>query len=128
MTMLCCPTQGPGGLDDTIGEHFGRVPTYTLVDTETGRVDVVRNTSEHLGGSGMPADLLIAAGIDVLLCAGLGRRAIQLLTDGGIEVCTGASGTVAHAVAAWKKGTLASAGMSDACTRHVFHDHHEDAE
>jgi predicted Fe-Mo cluster-binding NifX family protein len=125
MTKLCVPTAGGGGLDDLVGEHFGRVPTFTLVDTESGAVEVIENTSEHMGGSGMPADLLIQAGTEVVLCQGLGRRAIQLLADGGVSVCTGISGSVAQVVAAWKDGRLTEAGESEACTRHMFHDHQE---
>ncbi len=123
MTRLCIPTEGTGGLDDRVGEHFGRVPTFTFVDSDTGDVEILDNTSEHMGGSGLPADLLVRAGAEVILCQGLGRHAIQLLSEAGVSVCTGASGVVAEAVAAWKGGTMARAEESDACTRHAFHDH-----
>ena len=123
MTRLCIPTEGAGGLNGRVGEHFGRVPTFTFVDSETGEVEVVNNTSEHMGGMGLPADLLVSAGAEVVLCQGLGRRAIQLLSEAGVSVYTGISGTVAEAVAAWKGGTMPEAGESDACTRHAFHDH-----
>ncbi len=125
MTVLCIPTSAGGGLDDLVGEHFGRVPTFTVVNSETGEVEVLDNTSEHMGGAGLPADLLIGVGVDVVLCQGLGRRAIQMLSESGVSVCTGASGTVAEIVAAWKGGTLNEAGESDACTRHAFHRRHE---
>ena len=32
---VCIPTMGEKGLDNLVGEHFGRVPTYTIVDLET---------------------------------------------------------------------------------------------
>ncbi len=125
MSRLCIPTEGSGGPDARVGEHFGRVPTFTLVDSETGAIEVLDNTSEHMGGAGLPAELLARAGVDVVLCSGLGRRAIHLLSDAGVSVCTGMTGTVAEVVAAWKGGDLPKAGESDACTRHAFHDHHE---
>lgn len=117
---VCVPSAGPGGLDDRVGEHFGRVPTYTVYDTETGQVEVIDNTSEHMGGTGLPGELLAQVGVDVVICAGLGRRAIDLLSRHGIEVCTGASGTVREAIQAWQEGRLSGA---DACQRHMFHDH-----
>ena len=123
MTKLCIPTEGAGGLNGRVGEHFGRVPTFTLVDSDTGEVEVLDNTSEHMGGAGFPADLLVDAGAEVVLCQGLGRRAIQRLSEAGVSVCTGVFGTVSEAVAAWKSGTVFEAGESDACTRHAFHDH-----
>lgn len=124
MTRVCVPTNGAGGLDDLIGEHFGRVPTYTIFNPETEQVEIFDNTSEHMGGTGYPAEILANLGIDVLLCSGLGRRAIQMLSESGIEVCTGVSGTARQAIDAWKAGGLAKAAEGDACTKHAFHDHH----
>lgn len=116
---VCVPSEGVGGLDDRVGEHFGRVPTYTVVHTETGEAEVLRNDSEHMGGTGLPGEILARAGVDVVLCAGLGGRALALLEGSGIEVCTGVSGTVREAIESWKRGEL---GKGDACRRHQFHD------
>jgi len=124
MTRVCIPTAGPGGLDDLVGEHFGRVPSYTIYNSETGEVVVVDNTSEHAGGSGLPAQILAGLGIDVLLCNGLGRRAIGILNENGIEVCVGVSGTADEAIESWKGGRLSGASEGDACQKHTFHDHH----
>jgi len=124
MTKLCIPTEGQGGFDDRVGEHFGRVPTYTIYDTETDAVKVVDNASEHAGGTGLPADILSGLGIDVLLCSGLGRRAIGILSGNGIEVCTGLTGTVREAIETWKRGQLSGASEDDACQQHAFRDRH----
>ncbi len=124
MTRGCVPTVGSGGLNDLVGEHFGRVPTYTIYDSDTGAVRVVDNTSEHMGGTGLPGEILSQLGIDVLLCSGLGRRAIGILNGNGIEVCAGVSGTAREAIESWKKGVLSKASDKDACQEHAFHDHH----
>jgi len=122
MSKVCVPTAGRGGLDDQVGEHFGRVPTYTIYDSETEAVTIVDNTSEHAGGSGLPADILAGLGIDVLLCGGAGRRAISILSENGIDVCAGLAGTASEAIEAWKGGKLAVASSEDACQQHTFHD------
>lgn len=122
MTRVCIPTAGYGGLNDVVGEHFGRVPTYTIFDSETGQVEIVDNTSEHAGGSGLPADILSALKIDVLLCKGAGRKALDIFSGNGIEVCMGVDGSADEALAAWKAGTLTSATNADACQQHAFHD------
>jgi predicted Fe-Mo cluster-binding NifX family protein len=124
MTKVCVPTAAHGGLDDLVGEHFGRVPTYTIYDSETDTVEIIDNTSEHAGGSGLPGEILSALGIDVLLCSGLGRRAVGILSGNGIEVCVGVSGTAREAIEAWKKGNLSKASEEDACEKHAFHDRH----
>jgi predicted Fe-Mo cluster-binding NifX family protein len=121
---ICIPTIGKNGLDDFVGEHFGRVPTYTIVDLDTDEVKVIQNTSEHMGGVGYPPELMIREGVNILVCRGLGRRAISMFDETGIEVYIGASGTVRDAVSAFKKGLLQKAGIGDACGRHAFRDQH----
>lgn len=122
MTKICVPTANNGGLNDSIGEHFGRVPTFTIFDTTTQTVTVVDNTSEHAGGSGLPADILSGLGVDVLLCQGAGRRAISIFGGNGIEVYIGVTGTAGEAITAWKSGVLSRASDTDACQQHTFHD------
>ena len=72
---ICIPTEGERGLDESIGEHFGRVPTYTIFDTETKNVKVVPNVSHHMGGQGNPPEIMAREGVDIMVCRGLGRRA-----------------------------------------------------
>jgi predicted Fe-Mo cluster-binding NifX family protein len=111
---------GSEGLDEQVGEHFGRVPYYTMVDTETDEVKAVPNTSAHQGGSGYPAEILGNMGIDVMLCGGLGRRAIQMFEERGVMVYVGASGTVRNALDAYRKNTLEAATDENACAQHAF--------
>ena len=101
---VCIPTMGNRGLDEQVGEHFGRVPTYTIVDTETKEVNIIDNTSEHTGGSGYPPDIIAKTGTDAMLCSGLGRRAVAMFEDLGIMVYVGANGTVRDALLMWKEG------------------------
>ena len=117
---VCIPTNSEKGLDDTVGEHFGRVPTYTIVDLEKNDVKVIPNTSNHMGGARNPPEILVEHGVNVMICQGLGRRAISMFTDFGIDVYIGASGTVKDAIDAYKKGSLQKAAEGDACQRHAF--------
>jgi len=121
---ICIPTMGNNGLDDIVGEHFGRVPTYTIIDLDTNEVKVVPNTSEHMGGIGHPPEILLREGVNVLVCRGLGRRAIGMFEETGIDVYIGASGSVKDAVSAFRQGRLQKAGIGDACGRHAFRDQH----
>ena len=121
---ICIPTMGQNGLDETVGEHFGRVPTYTIVDTDTDEVKVVENTSDHMGGQGHPPEIMAKEGVNVMVCRGLGRRAIAMFEEFGIDVYIGASGTVRDAVDTFKQGKLQKADMSAACGQHTFRDQH----
>ncbi len=114
------PTNGKKGLEDTVGEHFGRVPTYTIVDLEKNDVNVIPNTSNHMGGTKNPPEILAEQGVNVMICNGLGRRAIAMFSDFGIEVYIGARGTVKDAIDAYKEGNLTKASEADACGKHAF--------
>lgn len=121
------PSMGEKGLDEQVGEHFGRVPTYTIVDLDSDEVKVVDNTSHHMGGRGDPPEIMKQQGVCAMLCRGLGRRAIDLFQQLGIDVYIGASGSVRDTVEAFKQGQLKQATMGDGCQQHAFrnHKHHQ---
>lgn len=126
---LGIPTNGEKGLNEKIGEHFGRVPTYTIVDMDTNDVKVIPNTSNHMGGTRNPPEILAEKGVTVMICQGLGRRAITMFSDFGIDVYIGATGTVKDAIDAYREGSLTKASEKDACGKHAFrgegrHHHH----
>ncbi|MBN2251774.1 MAG: NifB/NifX family molybdenum-iron cluster-binding protein [Candidatus Altiarchaeota archaeon] len=125
---IAVPSAGKGGLDDMVGEHFGRVSTYTIIDSESGTVRVIENTSHHMGGQGYPPEILADAGVEVMLCQGLGMRAIQMFTEKGIQVYIDAQGKVSDALQKWKEGALACAGGESACMKRVFKDFHDKGE
>ena len=115
---VCVPTMGNKGLGEYVGEHFGRALTFTIVDLSTNEVKIIPNTSEHMGGTGKPPEIIANAGVDVMLCSGLGPRAIQMFEEQGVEVFVGASGTVMDAIKAWKAGKLQEATDENACKEH----------
>ncbi len=104
-----------GGLDDYVCDHFGKAESFTIYDTETGEVRVVRNTSEHFGGVGRPPELIKAAGADVIICSGMGARAIAMFRSFGIRVYMGATGTVRDAIEQFLAGKLVEADESMGC-------------
>jgi predicted Fe-Mo cluster-binding NifX family protein len=115
---LCIPTMGSGGLEDFVSEHFGRAPTFTVVDLISNEVRVVPNTGEHFGGAGDTPALVTGTGARVVLCSGLGPRAIDAFQQRGIEVYVGASGTVSEAIHAFQAGELLEASDANACKEH----------
>jgi predicted Fe-Mo cluster-binding NifX family protein len=122
---ICIPTMGENGLDNIVGEHFGRVPTYTIVDLETDEIKVIPNTSEHMGGQGHPPELMAKEGVNVMVCRGLGRRAIMMFEELGIDVYIGASGTVNDAINDFKQNKLQKASLDNSCQQHAFRDQHQ---
>jgi predicted Fe-Mo cluster-binding NifX family protein len=121
---ICIPTMGNNGLDDIVGEHFGRVLTYTVVDIDTYKVKIISNMSHHMGGIGDPPEIMAREGVNIMVCQGLGQRAISMFKNLGIAVYIGASGTVRDAVDMFKQGKLQKASESDGCGKHAFRDRH----
>jgi len=115
---LGIPTMGNSGFNEEICPHFGRAPNFTIVDTDLNEVEIVPNTSDHMGGSGKPPELMSENDVDVMLCSNLGPRAIDMFEKVGIEVYIGAGETVEEAIEDWKSGKLDEATDREACQQH----------
>ncbi|OYT27872.1 MAG: dinitrogenase iron-molybdenum cofactor biosynthesis protein [Candidatus Altiarchaeales archaeon ex4484_96] len=117
---IAVPSNGNRGLDEMVGEHFGRVPFYTIVDDTDMDVRVIPNSSHHMGGQGYPPQLLAEEGVDIMVCSSLGRRAVDLFENKGIRVYVGATATVRDAIGQWQSGKLNEATDENACRQHAF--------
>lgn len=117
-TRVSLPTMGHRGFDEDVSEHLGRSPTFTIVNLETNEVKVLPNTSQHMGGSGYPPQIISDANVDVMLCSGLGPKAIKMFEQLGIEVYVGAHGKVREAIQAWQASKLQVATDENACKMH----------
>ncbi len=115
---LSIPVMDRSGLSSAVGAHFGKVPCYAVVDTEEGSLRFVDNTSEHLGGVGMPPEILAKEGVHVVLCGGLGPKAVDMCVSLGMQVFVGAKGTVQDALDAYGSGNLSRADHDNACKEH----------
>ena len=110
---------GNKGLDESIGDHFGRVPTFTLIDVETNNVEILENTSHHLGGAGYPPNMLKENNVGTLICSNLGHRAVSMFENLGICVYIGAYGKVKDAMRMWKCDMLHQATDETSCKQHM---------
>ena len=116
---ICIPVVENKNLDSAISSHFGRAPLFAMVDEATEVLTFVQNNGQHHGGSLTPAELIGQAGADVVLCSGLGIKAVRLFEQQGIHVFCQASGTVEDALKAYKSGTLPEATDANACQHHA---------
>ena len=115
---IAIPTNGMKGIDDEVADHFGRCPTYTILNERGEVVEIIQNTSEHMGGNGLPPELIKSRGATVLLCGEVGPRAIKLCADLGIDVYVCHEKTVRRIYDVWKSGKLRKAGIGDVCEEH----------
>lgn len=113
--IIVVPTDGRKGLNDNVAEHFGRCNTYTFLDENGKVIKIIENTSEHMGGAGLPPELMKKHGANILLCKGLGLRALELCTQLGIDVYVCQAKTVKEIFELWKNGKIKKASLQDAC-------------
>jgi predicted Fe-Mo cluster-binding NifX family protein len=110
--MKMCVTATAGSLDAQIDPRFGRCAYFVIVDSETMQFEAFPNTAAGVsGGAGIQAAQTIAnQGVKLLITGNVGPKAFQALSAAGIEVVTGAVGSVREVIAKFKRGELSTVG------------------
>ena len=98
---------GPG-LDADVDPRFGRCQYFVIIDPQTMEFESLENSSAMAaGGAGISTAQMIAnKGVQVVLTGNCGPNAYQTLSAAGVQVITGAVGSVRGAVEAYKTGKL----------------------
>lgn len=101
-------------LEATVSPRFGRCPYFVIVETATMSHEAISNTSAgNPSGAGIAAAQEVAnRGVDAVLSGRFGPNASQVLSQVGIRMVTGASGTVKQTVEAFKNGGLSEASSA----------------
>ena len=89
-----------------VSAHFGRCPSFTLVDIENGQVvkkKVIDNPGHH---PGFIPEFLHKKGVECIVCGGMGMRAIGFFRELGIKTILGISGEIDEVVEKLQKGVL----------------------
>ena len=99
-------------LEAMVDPRFGRCPYYIFVDTDSGTFEVQQNAAAMAGGGAgiQAAQAVVENGAQVVISGNIGPNAFQVFSAAGIPTYTATGITVSQAVAAFKAGTLPSAG------------------
>jgi len=92
--------------DGEVFQHFGHTEQFKLYTAEDGKVVGEQVVSTNGSGHGALAGFLRDAGVDALICGGIGGGAQEALRSAGIKLYGGVSGKADEAVAALLSGTL----------------------
>jgi len=106
---------GPS-LDASVDPRFGRCSYFVIVDVETMQFEAIPNSAQYAGGgAGIQAAQTVASkGVKAVLTGNVGPNAYQALSAAGIQIITGAYGTVREAVMKYKQGELSGASTPTA--------------
>ena len=89
-----------------IFQHFGHTKQFKVYEVENGEIVKAEVMDSNGSGHGALAGLLSEAGIEVLICGGIGSGAQMALAEAGIKLYGGVSGNADEAVNALINGTL----------------------
>jgi len=112
---ICITSQG-SELSSQVDPRFGRAAIFLMVDSDTGKFEVVDNKQnlQAAQGAGIQAAQNVAgAKAKAVITGHCGPKAFSTLKAAGIDIFTGASGTVAQALESWKTGKLEKASGAD---------------
>ena len=105
-----------------IFQHFGHTEQFKLYDVEDGKIVNTQVIGADGYGHGALAGFLKAVKADVLICGGIGMGAQMALSDAGIRLYAGVSGSADAAASALAEGNL----VFDPEARCDCHEHHHD--
>ena len=103
-----------------IFQHFGHTEQFKLYDVEDGIIVSQQVIDTNGYGHGALAGFLNAVHADVLICGGIGMGAQMALSDAGIRLCAGVSGSADAAAKAFAEGNL-EFGSNANCNCHEHH-------
>jgi predicted Fe-Mo cluster-binding NifX family protein len=116
---ICIPTESNEGLSAQVFGHFGSAPYFTIYDTEKEQVETVDNANAHHDhGMCHPVGALGPSKVDVVICMGMGRRAVEKLNEAGIKAYRMDGGTVAELIKKYKANRLEELTVENACGHH----------
>jgi len=106
--MKICVSATEGSIEAQVEPRFGRCPYFVLVDSETMQFEAIPNfASGASGGAGIQAAQSVAnKGAKLVITGNVGPNAYGALSAAGIEIVTGASGTVREVVEKFNRGEL----------------------
>jgi len=97
-------------MDAQVDPRFGRCQYFIIYDTDSGSSEALANEFQGAsGGAGtQAAQMVVSKGVKSVLTGNCGPNAFAVLQDAGVQVVTGAAGTVEDAVKNFEQGSLQS--------------------
>lgn len=95
-------------LDADVDPRFGRCQYFIIVDPKTMEFKAIDNASASAsGGAGIAAaQTVINKNTQAVLTGNVGPKAYRVLSEAGIQIFTGATGSVRNAIATYESGGL----------------------
>lgn len=93
-----------------IFQHFGKCPVFTLYTVSDGVIHKKETIDASQNGHAALTGFLQSAGVDTVICGGIGEGARQMLSSAGIRLVSGITGNIDTAVKAFLADELHDQG------------------
>ena len=103
-------------MDSQVDPRFGRASKFMFIDTDTGEARSIDNSAGMNAAQGagiQAAETISKLGAERLITGHCGPKAFRTLRAAGIEVYTGATGTIAEAIEELESGKLQLSSAPD---------------
>lgn len=115
--ILCIPTNDDRGIEAKLSSHFGKAPWFTIVDSTTGNVKLIRNDeTRRTHGACVPVEEIAQHGVEGVLCRGIGAGASARLAAVGIAVYLTDESVLASGIEALHAGRVKTLAGAGACS------------
>lgn len=104
-----------------IFQHFGKSKHFKVYEAENGTITASHIIDAEGSGHSALSDFLKSEGVDTVICGGIGEGAISALSENGIDLVSGITGSADEAARMYLKGELASQGAN--CSHHEEENH-----
>lgn len=93
-------------LEAPLDPRFGRCPYLLIIDTDTMQFEAVANAAAEAGGGAgiQTAQVIADKGAKAVITGNVGPNAFKALSAVGVEIITGAAGSVREVVEKFKLG------------------------
>lgn len=92
--------------DGMIFQHFGHTAAFKIYEVQAGKVVDSLVLQTNGSGHGALSGMLAQAGVNMLICGGIGSGARMALNEAGIVIMGGVSGDADEAVELFLAGLL----------------------
>lgn len=103
-----------------VAQHFGYCEGFFVFTVSDGRVEIKEFVPNPGHKPGFLPNYLNDLGVCVIIAGGMGGGAIEIFNDKGIQVITGAEGSVDEVIQSYIDGKLSSTGS--VCQEHQHHE------
>jgi len=93
---------------DSVSAHFGRCPSFTIVDIEEGKIqrkEEIYNPGHH---PGYLPEFFKEKGVECIIAGGMGKNAVKLFDQYKIKQFVGVSGKISDVINQLIEGKLVS--------------------